>query len=183
MRLLTGNGLTPPQWIGGGAREKRIDTEVNPESCLEWFQDGTLMVMPMMNEPAYDVDVFIHHGKAKAVLARRRFNPAGIPFTGNRIVPDPTLLNYCLKIAEALELDALHDIDLLTDDNGHPCLLEVNPRPSGSVAAAHAAGYPIMAMAVAETLNIPYPIAPLMKEIDLGVVPVAIPMVTSTSIA
>ncbi len=177
MRLLTGNGLPPPKWIGGGAREKRIDTEINAENCHGWFEDGMLMVMPMMNEPAYDVDVFIHHGIAKAVLARRRLNPAGIPFTGNRIVSDPPLLHYCLEIAEALGLNALHDIDLLTDENGHPCLLEVNPRPSGSVAAAHAAGYPIMAVAVAETLNIPYPIVAPIKEIDLGVVPAVIPMV------
>lgn len=177
MRLLVGKGLAPAQWIGAGAREQRFENEVDFSELCGWFDGGMLMVMPMMNSPAYDVDVFAHRGKARAALVRRRFNPAGIPFTGNRIVSDPVVMRYCLDIAEALSLDALHDIDLLTDGEGRPCLLEVNPRPSGSVVAAHVAGFPIVAAAVAETLGLPYQIDPPARDIDVGLVPSAMTMV------
>lgn len=177
MRLLVGKSLAPAAWIGSGAREQRFETQVEATDLQGWFDDGALMVMPLMNAPAYDVDVFAHRGRAKAALVRRRFNPAGIPFTGNRIVSDPVVMRYCLDIAEALGLDALHDIDLLTDDQGHPCLLEVNPRPSGSVVAAHAAGFPIVAAAVAETLGISYPINAPERDIDVGMIPAAMTMV------
>ena len=39
---------------------------------------------------------------------------------------------YCRQIASLLALDSLHDMDLLTGPDG-VCLLEVNPRPSGSM--------------------------------------------------
>lgn len=182
MRLLVGKDLAPAQWIGAGAREQRFDSEIDVSEQQEWFDDGELMVMPMMNAPAYDVDVFAHRGEARAALVRRRFNPAGIPFTGNRIVSDPVVMRYCLDIAEALGLDALHDIDLLTDAAGCPCLLEVNPRPSGSVVAAHAVGFPIVAAAVAETMGIPYPIHPPMRDIDVGLIPSAVPMAVPAEI-
>jgi biotin carboxylase len=51
----------------------------------------------------------------------------------------------------------LHDIDLMTDIEGYPVLLEVNPRMSGSVSAAHIAGYPVVALAIANMLGIAYP--------------------------
>lgn len=177
MRLLVGKGLAPAAWIGAGAREQRFEALVDTVELREWFDEGKLMVMPVMNAPAYDVDVFAHKGRAKSALVRRRFNPAGIPFTGNRIVSDPVVMRYCLEIAEALKLDALHDIDLLTDDQGRPCLLEVNPRPSGSVVAAHAAGFPIVASAIAETLGISYSISAPERDIDIGMVPAAMTMV------
>lgn len=183
MRVLVGSDEAPAAWIGGGAREKRVANLAKPEEMNEWLADGTLMVMPLLHAPVHDVDVFAIHGKARAALVRRRFNPAGIPFTGNRIVSDPAIMKYCLEIAEALGLDALHDIDLMTDDQGRPCLLEVNPRPSGSVVAAHVAGFPIMASAIAETLGTPYPLQAPVRDIDVGMTPRAILMVQAADLS
>ncbi len=45
-------------------------------------------------------------------------------------------------------MDAIHDIDLMTDQNGEPCVIEVNPRPSGSMAVALTAGIPIIDIAI-----------------------------------
>ena len=170
MRLLVGKDQLPPLWIGSGAREARLDKLPKQGDIERWFFDGTLMVMPMLDSPAYDVDVLAIQGKAKAALVRRRSNPAGIPFTGNHIVANPNIMDYCLKIAEALGLDALHDIDLLTDQSGQPCLLEVNPRPSGSVSAAHAAGFPIVASALAGKLGIYYPLEVPVSDLYIGIV-------------
>jgi predicted ATP-grasp superfamily ATP-dependent carboligase len=128
------------------------------------------MVMPMLDSPAYDVDVLSVDGKAKAALVRRRTNPAGIPFTGNHIIANTDIMDYCLKIADALGLDALHDIDLLTDKSGQPCLLEVNPRPSGSVSSAHAAGFPIVAAAIAGKMGIHYSLNVPASDVHVGIV-------------
>jgi predicted ATP-grasp superfamily ATP-dependent carboligase len=130
--------------------------------------------MPLLKAPAYDVDVLATQGHADAVMVRRRNNPAGIPYTGNLILSDPSIVGYCRDIAECLGLDALHDMDLMTDDHGKPCLLEVNPRPSGSVVAAHAAGYPIVAAAIAQKLGRDYPLVPPRRDIEVIVMPRAV---------
>ncbi len=36
----------------------------------------------------------------------------------------------------------------MTDQNGEPCVLEVNPRPSGSIAATLVAGIPIIDISI-----------------------------------
>ncbi len=177
MRLLVGTGEVPAAWIGGGAREKRVEDTPDAEEMQTWFADGVLMVMPLLHAPVHDVDVFAIRGRAKAALVRRRTNPTGIPFTGNRIMSDPAIMKYCLDIAEAIGLDGLHDIDLMTDGQGRPCILEVNPRPSGSVVAAHAAGFPVVAAAIAETLGQVYPLQAPQRDIEVGMVPRAIVMV------
>ena len=79
-------------------------------------------------------------------------------------------------------MSGLHDIDLMTDSLGRPCLLEVNPRPSGSVVAAHAAGFPVVAAAIAETLGTPYPLRAPEQDIDVGMAPRAIVMVRNSEL-
>jgi carbamoyl-phosphate synthase large subunit len=170
LRVLVGNNDTPASWIGGGAREMRLDTPPTTECMSEWFTSGPLMVMPVLKDPAYDVDVFAVKGKVKHALVRQRVNPAGIPFAGNHIISDTPIREYCLAVAEAIGLDGLHDIDLMTDDQGRPALLEINPRMSGSVAAAHAIGFPIVSAAVAEFLGIQYPIMAPKRNIDVALV-------------
>lgn len=183
MRLLVGQTEKPSAWIGAGARERRYEAAPRQEEMVEWLSE-TLMVMPVLNAPAYDVDVYAVRGRSRAALVRRRNNPAGIPFRGNCIVASPAVMQYCLEIAEVLKLDALHDIDLMTDAEGRPCLLEVNPRPSGSVVAAHAAGFPIVAAAIAERLGQLYPLAVPTSDIEVAVVPrVVVPETVSQDAA
>ena len=170
LRVLVGKNDTPASWIGGGARETRLDLPPTTECMSGWFTSGPLMVMPVLKDPAYDVDVFAVKGKAKHALVRQRVNPAGIPFAGNHIISDTPIREYCLEVAEAIGLDGLHDIDLMTDNQGRPALLEINPRMSGSVVAAHAAGFPIVSAAVAEFLGIQYPIVAPKRNIDVGLV-------------
>lgn len=174
MRVLLGTDEAPAAWIGGGAREKRVPSLVTLPEMGKWLEDGTLMVMPLLHAPVHDVDVFAVKGRVHALIVRRRNNPAGIPFTGNLIVSDPAVVAYCREIAECLGLDALHDMDLMTDGDGQPCLLEVNPRPSGSVAAAHAAGYPVVAAAIAETLGLSYSLTTPIQDIEVVVMSRAI---------
>jgi len=158
MCVLVGNNDTLPCWIGSGTRETRLDEAPTMERMSEWFTSGSsLMVMPVLKDPAYDVDVLAVKGRAKYALVRQRVNPAGIPFAGNHVISDTPIREYCLEVAEAIGLDGLHDIDLMTDAQGRPALLEINPRMSGSVVVAHTIGFPIVSAAIAVALGSEYP--------------------------
>jgi carbamoylphosphate synthase large subunit len=170
LRLLIGNGKEPPSWVGAGARESRLLQLPHQEELHSWFAGAALMIMPMLDAPAYDIDIFAVNGLVKHVLVRQRINPAGIPFTGNRLVTDIETRDYAIAVAQAVGLNGLHDIDLMTDSLGRPALLEVNPRMSGSVSASHAAGFPVVAAAIAELLGISYPMLSPTKDIEIGLI-------------
>ena len=52
-----------------------------------------------------------------------------------------------------MKLDGLHDIDLMTNSDGEPCVIEVNPRYSGSIAASLTAGVPLIDIAIFSMLG------------------------------
>ena len=54
-----------------------------------------------------------------------------------------------------MKLQSLHDIDMMTDPVLGPVLLEINPRPSGSLAGLSSAGYPLLDYALAGAAGIP----------------------------
>lgn len=143
----------PPLWLGSGKREIRVSKNVFSINLLRDAVKSECLVMPMLLSPAYDVDVMSVKGDVKTIIIRRRINPAGIPFKGNIIVKDKTIEKYCRKISKILKLDGIHDIDLMTDKNGNACIIEVNPRPSGSMAASLIAGVPVVDIAILSILN------------------------------
>ena len=70
-------------------------------------------------------------------------NKGGGPF-GCVIIKDNKTIEYAENICNVLELDSLHDLDMMTHPKYGPVLIEVNPRPSGSLAALSVAGYPFL---------------------------------------
>jgi len=138
----------PPVWLGNGQREKRIKKQDLTEELLRQVIQSDCLVMPTLTTPSYDADVVAVAGDVKLTVVRERVNPAGIPFQGNKIHSDRLITQYCQDIATALDLDSIHDIDLMTNQNGEPCIIEVNPRPSGSMAATLTAGIPIVDIAI-----------------------------------
>lgn len=102
-----------------------------------------LVVMERLVPPAYDVDVLAWEGESVQVVPRRRLNPAGIPCTGNVLDAAPELAAIGEGVARMLKLSWLYDVDVMTGGDGRFVPLEINPRPSGSVATAVAAGIPI----------------------------------------
>jgi len=101
------------------------------------------MVMERLFPPAYDIDVLAQDGELLRVMPRRRLNPAGVPFTGGVLAPDSEpLIALARSVTRALSVSWLYDYDVMTDAQGRPMVIEVNPRPSGSIAAAILAGMP-----------------------------------------
>ena len=139
---------SPPAWLGSDQREKIIKKQNLTEEILGQAIQGDCLVMPALTTPSYDADVVAEAGVVKLAVVRERVNPAGIPFQGNKIHSDILITQYCQDIATALDLDSIHDIDLMTDQNGEPCIIEVNPRPSGSMAATLTAGIPVVDIAI-----------------------------------
>ena len=151
--VLEGNA-EPPPWLGAGQRENRISAKELPKHPMLNKLGQGYLVMPRLYTPAYDADVFsTYDGNPKAIV-RQRTNPAGIPFLGNTFSQSDEAVKYCTAIATSLSLSGIHDIDLMTGSDGSLRLLEVNPRPSGSMAASLFAGIPIVDVVIGAFLGI-----------------------------
>ena len=103
-----------------------------------------VIVMQRLFEPIFDIDVLAWKGEAKRVVPRRRHNVGGVPFEGNDVLPDPKLIELGRQTADAIGLNWLYDFDVMTDGKGNPALIELNPRPSGSMPVSIAAGVPLL---------------------------------------
>lgn len=152
LTVLCGND-NPPAWLGRGHREKRVEKILDTQSEFGALIDTQSIVMPCLRAPAYDADVLSLGNTNYLLIVRERTNPAGIPFEGNRIINNPAVKDYCIDVAKVLGLASLHDIDLMTDSEGLPVILEVNPRPSGSIAATLLAGFPLIDWAVQRAMG------------------------------
>ena len=59
-----------------------------------------------------------------------------------------------MNIASVMNLQSLHDIDMMTDQVLGPVLLEVNPRPSGSLGGLNASGCRLLDYALAAAAGV-----------------------------
>lgn len=168
MYILVGRD-SPPEWLGSGHREGRLSESTFAASNHQDLVRGETLVMPCLCAPVYDADVLARHGKVQAVVIRLRHNPTGIPWAGNTICRMKAFEDYACAVAQALGLDAVHDIDLMSDSEGNPALLEVNPRMSGSVAATLAAGVSFLDAALAGRFGIELPVD--LPENDVKILP------------
>ncbi|MBM3523521.1 MAG: hypothetical protein FJX57_11240 [Alphaproteobacteria bacterium] len=103
-----------------------------------------VLVTEGLRAPAHDTDVLAWRGEVRRALPRLRVNPAGIPFRGGVMLDDPGLKDIARRVAAGLAASWLFDIDTMSDDAGRLKVIEINPRPSGSLAASVAAGVPIL---------------------------------------
>ena len=154
--ILKGKSDKIQNWVGKGKREQVLSSK-NVSITKKFFKYGALMMMEVLNKPLYDVDNLFLKNKHISII-RKRINPNGIPYKGNILLKNDKITNYCKKITKILNLKFLTDIDLITDKFNNPCLLEINPRPSGSVATNYLAQIPLFSYAIALCLNKKYKI-------------------------
>jgi carbamoylphosphate synthase large subunit len=153
-----------------GSRELHM----NYDAFMREYYDESVsylpnMVMERLFPPAYDIDVLAQGGRMLRVMPRERMNPAGIPFTGGILRPRENLLTLAERVTAVLKLDWLYDYDLMTRQDGEPVVIELNPRPSGSIAAAILAGVPFYEDLISLTKGEPLPEVEMPSE--LSVVP------------
>jgi carbamoyl-phosphate synthase large subunit len=102
-----------------------------------------LILMNKLKEPVYDLDMLAWKGRPLRVIPRKRFNSA-VPNDGHIIVNDQKLINLGKKIISQFKLSWLYDCDIMYDKNKVPQILEINPRPSGSIVVSICAGIPLL---------------------------------------
>jgi hypothetical protein len=102
-----------------------------------------LILMERLLEPVYDIDLLAWRGGPVYVVPRKRVDSA-IPNRGHTIVDNPLLSELGRSIISRFNLSWLYDCDVMFNKNGDPIIIEINPRPSGSIAITQAAGVPIV---------------------------------------
>ena len=98
-----------------------------------------VIVMEKFDSPIYDVDLLSWKGVLKRSVVRRRIN-ANVPNDGHIIENILSLHNLAENISRIFNLSWLYDCDVMINSQGFPMILEINPRPSGSIAVTMAAG-------------------------------------------
>ena len=102
-----------------------------------------IIVMERLVEPVIDIDLLGWHGKDIRVIPRRRVNSA-VPNDGHILIDDNSLVDLGKELIKIFELSWLYDCDVMFDRKGNPCVLEINPRQSGSVAVSLCAGIELL---------------------------------------
>ncbi|MBN2751102.1 MAG: ATP-grasp domain-containing protein [Rhodospirillaceae bacterium] len=127
-----------------GSREVHMDYDTFMMRFVDVYDAlFPVIVMKRLKEPVYDVDVLAWNGDAQCVVPRRRRNTA-LPNEGHELVDSAILRDLGTDVAHKLGLSWLVDCDVMFDEVGTPCLLEVNPRPSLSAVVSMAGGVPLM---------------------------------------
>ncbi|WP_337998290.1 ATP-grasp domain-containing protein [Oleispirillum naphthae] len=126
-----------------GSREVHMDYDTFMTRFVDVYDSlFPVVVMKRVKEPVHDLDVLAWNGEATSVVPRRRRNSA-LPNEGHEIVDSAILCDLGRDVAQKLGLSWLVDCDVMFDDAGAPCLIEVNPRPSLSAVVSVAAGVPL----------------------------------------
>lgn len=157
--FLKGKDFQKIKRIKVGKREKVL--EINKLNFTQYLKKyKKILIMEKLNPPAHDVDYF-RQNKKKLISIRRRINPSGIPYKGNTIIQDKKIEKYCNKIVKTLNINSLIDIDLLQNEKKDNVLLEINPRPSGSIVINHKANFPFLSFVISSMFKKNYKIKKL----------------------
>lgn len=111
------------------------------------------------NRPYYNV--MLYRGKdghitASTIIEILRFYPIkGGSSSFCRTISNPTLLNECCRVLDALDWKGMADFDVLQNSNGDYKIIEINPRVPASLRAADIAGVNFPDIIVRDLLDMP----------------------------
>ena len=146
--LICGKDQKEFGWYGQfQSREKKI-FRISKKFIRTKIVPAQTIIMEALSKPAYDVDI-LHLKKKFDAVIRERKNPSGLPYKGSKIIINNKLKNLCKKIVQRLNLKYIIDIDLMTHPKSKkPMILEINPRPSGSILDSHLSGKKLITNAI-----------------------------------
>jgi carbamoylphosphate synthase large subunit len=121
-----------------------ISIEAIEKEIGEW--PGPMLACEMIMGTPLTVDLLCEHGALRSAVVRRWEGWGRFPFPGQTIVDNPSLVNALHHLVSHIGVHGLIDADMIEAQDGQVRLLELNPRPSGSVAVVHAAGIPLFDM-------------------------------------
>lgn len=121
--------------------------EIAPETAKAVLAESpaeSQLLMRFLHGPALTCDLLADCGRLVYATCRTWVAPWRFPFPGQRVGPNPATNAIAHWATERFGLHGLVDLDVIDDATLGPTLLEVNPRPSGSMAAAVLAGVPLI---------------------------------------
>ena len=110
------------------------------------------IVMEMLLTPCHDVDVLCNNGELVEMILRKRIKSI-FPNEGHEIISNSNLYSEVKKICKIFNLNYLHDLDFMPDENGKLKLIEINPRISGSTIISCVLGYKLFDNLIALAQN------------------------------
>ena len=116
-----------------------------------------LMVMEFLPGMEYSVDVLANHGKIDYMIGREsNVILASIPQEAT-LAPNEEAYRISEQVISALKLDGNLDLDFKFDENGHPKLMEINPRTAATMSIFAAGGVNLSYLRIKQLLGEPLP--------------------------
>lgn len=137
-----------------GSGSRGVVVASGPAELAQVPRDGSHLLQEHLPGVEHSLDVLAYRdGRVAAVVPRTRLKvDSGIAVAGCT-VPDPALEAYGRRVAEAIGLTSVANIQVKADAAGEPRLLEVNPRFPGSMPLTVAAGIDMPGLALADALG------------------------------
>ena len=143
-----------------GAGSRGISFVESEAELLALGSDDTRLVQDMLPGDEYSIDVFADlDGTVVAAVPRSRLRvDSGVSVAGNTF-HDKELEQAARRVAVAIGLTTVANVQLRRDREGRAALLEVNPRFPGAMPLTVAAGVDMPSLALDAVLGRPVPAA------------------------
>lgn len=112
-----------------------------------------LMIMDYLPGLEYSVDLLAEHGKTLYIVGREsNIINASIPQEAT-LAKNEEAYTLAKEIVYSLQLDGNVDLDFKFDENGHPQLMEINPRLAATLSVIAAGGCNLLYLRVKQLLG------------------------------
>lgn len=141
-----------------GAGSRGISFVESEDELLSLGSDESRLVQDMLPGDEYSVDVFADlDGRVVAAVPRSRLRvDSGVSVAGNTF-HDEELQDAARRVATAIGLTTVANVQLRRDREGRAALLEVNPRFPGAMPLTVAAGVDMPSLTLDAVLGRPVP--------------------------
>lgn len=117
-----------------------------------------MLVMELLPGTEYSVDFLTDKGKPLYVVSRRGLSVVTSNMMSLIVDNNREVIDLCSATAAALRMDGNFGFDVLYGADGHPYVIEVNPRLTGGVVACAAAGVNLPYLGVKRQLGEKLPV-------------------------
>ena len=151
LKPTTGRGRRNTYIVSEDYFENKIEDmipHINIEEVLKknFIKENDMIVMEYVEGEAITIDVLGDKGKIVHTTIRKWNETWRFPFPGQKIISNKNVDGLIKVISKIIILHGLIDVDAIKTHDGRIVFLEINPRPSGSIAVTEIAGIPIFSM-------------------------------------
>ena len=151
LKPITGRGRRSTYIISEDNYKNKIKDmipHINIDEVIKqnFIKGNDMMVMEYVEGEAITIDVLANKGEVVHTTIRKWNETWRFPFPGQKIISDKNVDGLIKVISNIINLHGLIDVDAIKTNDGSIVFLEINPRPSGSVAVSEIAGIPIFSM-------------------------------------